>query len=141
MPRLTDLIPAPYRWLAWLAGAVLLIIVIMVIGSRFGGWLSDPFGIGAANRAQDRADARAAPHAKAASDAAAQAAGEQAARELESRTTEQENRNAILNAPNAGDGAGAAGAIGLERLCRRASYRNHPDCAGLRRPDPAPAPR
>ncbi|HYE45713.1 MAG TPA: hypothetical protein VEA44_08055 [Caulobacter sp.] len=62
-------------------------------------------------------------------------------RELGRAALEQETRDAVLSAPDAKTDAGAAGDAGLAGLCRRAAYRDHPRCAGLRGADPAPAAR
>ncbi len=60
----------------------------------------------------------------------------------EARAAEtQENRDAILSTENAGDDAGDAGRVGLERMCRRAINRDDPGCVRLRGQGSAPAPR
>ena len=76
-----------------------------------------------------------------ASSAAVEAVAGYGDREADRQSIEQENHDAILSAPDAGASAGAAGSAGSVGLCKRAIYRDHPRCAGLRRPDTAPASR
>jgi len=135
------LIPPPYNWLAGLVAVLLVAVIIMTMGAKIGAFISDPFGWKASAAAHDKAGNVIGQAGKTASDASMKATGEQARRELGQQATEQEHRDEILKAPNARDGAGAAGDVGLAGLCQRASYRDHPRCAGLRRPDTSPAPR
>lgn len=76
-----------------------------------------------------------------ASTAALEATAGLGEREVARAAEDREHRDEILSQPNARDDAGATGAAGLGELCKRAVYRNHPRCVGLRPPHPAPAPR
>lgn len=134
-------LPPPYNWIAAAVVAVVLLIIILTMGARIGAFLSDPFGWKANAAAHDKAGNVIGQAGKTASDASLKASGEQAQRELGQQATEQEHRDEILKAPNARDGAGAAGDVGLAGLCQRPSYRGHPRCAGLPGPHPASAPR
>lgn len=91
--------------------------------------------------ARQRAGAEVARASDQASRAALEAVAGQGQRETDRQVREQETRDDILSAPDAGASAGAAGDAGLAGLCRRAVYRDHPRCAGLRGPDSAPAAR
>lgn len=73
------------------------------------------------------------------SDAATGAVAELGERNLDRAELGRQNREDILNAPNAGDDAGAAGDAGLRALCLRDSYRDSPRCVRLRAQDTAPA--
>ena len=118
-----------------------LLLVLVVGGLAWNSWQS----AGAAARAREAVRQRAGAEVARASDQASRAALEavagQGQREADRQVLEKETRDDILSAPDAGASAGAAGDAGLAGLCRRAVYRDHPRCAGLRRPDPAPAAR
>ncbi|MBI1406178.1 MAG: hypothetical protein GC145_08645 [Caulobacter sp.] len=73
--------------------------------------------------------------------AASEAVAAMAEREADRKVRELETRDEILATPDAKTSAGAAGHAGLVGLCRRALYRDHPRCAGLRRTDSAAAAR
>lgn len=124
------------------AGPLIALLTLLLLALVAGGlaWNSVR-DAGAAARAREAARQRAGAELAQASDQATRAALEalarQGARETDRQVREQETRDDILSAPDAGASAGAAGDAGLAGLCRRALYRDHPRCAGLRRPDPA----
>lgn len=76
-----------------------------------------------------------------ASQAATEAVAGLGEREADRTEINQENRDAILSAPDAKSDAGAAGAAGLDGVCRRPSYRDTPRCVRLLGPRPASTPR
>jgi hypothetical protein len=106
-----------------IVGLSVLLTVLLVGGLAWNGWRD----AGAQARAREAARQ--------------QAMAGQGQRDMDRQVREQETRDDILSAPDAGASAGAAGDAGLAGLCRRAVYRDHPRCAGLRGPDPAPAAR
>jgi|GEM_PF-3389472 len=124
-----------------IVGLSVLLTVLLVAGLAWNGWRD----AGAQARAREAARQRAGAEMARASDRSARAALEamagQGQRDMDRQVREQETRDDILSAPDAGASAGAAGDAGLAGLCRRAVYRDHPRCAVLRGPDPAPAAR
>lgn len=129
-----------------LAGPLIVVLTGLLLALVVGGLVWSRWqGAGAEARSREAARQRAGAEVARASDQASRAALEavagQALRETDRQVLEQETRNDILSAPDAGASAGAAGDAGLAGLCRRALYRDHPRCAGLRGPDPAPAAR
>lgn len=113
----------------WLAGAAGLAVAGLLAAALMAG--------GAARRsageaAQARAGATISAGRETAAAAATGAVAAKGDRDLARSVETQENRDAILATDNAADGAGAAGDMGLERLCRRALYRDDADCARLR---------
>ena len=124
-----------------IVGLSVLLTMLLVGGLAWNGWRD----AGAQARAREAARQQARAEMARASDRSARAALEamagQGQRDMDRQVREQETRDDILSAPDAGASAGAAGDAGLAGLCRRAVYRDHPRCAGLRGPDPAPAAR
>ncbi|MDB5471310.1 MAG: hypothetical protein JWR84_2870 [Caulobacter sp.] len=120
-----------------IAGLAMLLLMLVAGGLVWNGWRDAGARSQAREAARQRADAAVAEASDQASRAALEAVAAQGARETDRQVHEQETRNDILSAPDAGASAGAAGDAGLAGLCRRAVYRDHPRCAGLRRPDPA----
>ena len=125
------------HWLGSTAFLAVTVALFAILGGA-GRWQAE-------RQARESALARAGVIVGQAGAGAARAATEAVAglgeREAARTETTQENRVAILAATYARDDAGAAGDAGLAGLCRRAVYRDHPRCAGLRRPDPAAAAR
>jgi len=119
-----------------LVGVVGLGLVLALAGWRSG--VEERTGREAARQ---RAAGEVARAGETATGAALNATAEYGERELGRAALEQETRDAVLSAPDAGADAGAAGDAGLAGLCRRAAYLDHPRCAGLRRADPPAAAR
>ncbi|RYG20805.1 MAG: hypothetical protein EON96_00140 [Caulobacteraceae bacterium] len=124
-----------------LLGLAMLSLLAVAVGLLWGGWRE----AGARAQAREAARQRGAAEVTRASDqvsrAALEAMARQGQRETDRQVQELETRNDVLSAPDAGASAGAAGHAGLAGLCRRAVYRDHPRCAGLRGADPAAAAR
>ena len=133
--KLTSLIPAPFRLWAWIAAAVVGVILIIIIGSWLGGFINDPFGWKRVGQAQDRAGNIIGQHGKAASDAAAEAKANFDTRQQGRDELGKVNRDDILSQPDAGADAGDTGRALLRSLCRRDPH--NPRCAGLQRQDSA----
>lgn len=124
------------------AGPLIAVLTLLLLALVAGGLIWNSVrDAGAAARAREAARQRAGAEVAQASDQATRAALEalarQGARETDRQVREQETRDDILSAPDADASAGAAGDAGLAGLCRRALYRDHPRCAGLRPSDPA----
>lgn len=115
--------------------------LLLLAGVVWDGWRDAGRRSQAREAARQRAGAEIARASDGASRAALEAIARQGQRETDRRVQELETRDDILSAPDAGVSAGAAGDAGLAGLCRRAVYRDHPRCAGLRRSDTAATPR
>ncbi|MDO9334921.1 MAG: hypothetical protein Q7T61_00840 [Caulobacter sp.] len=124
-------------WLT-IAAAIACLVVVAVVWGGVARWKADS---AAREAAQARAGVILAEGGEAASSAATEAVAGLGERDVTRTEQAKENRDAILAAPNARDDAGATGAAGRSGLCKRASYRDHPDCAGLRGSHPASTPR
>ncbi len=122
-------------------GLTALSLMLVAAGLLWSGWQGASARTQAREAARQRAGAEVAQASDAASRAALEAVARQGERETDRMVQDMETRDDILSAPDAGASAGAAGDAGLAGLCRRAVYRDHPRCAGLRRPDSAPAAR
>lgn len=122
-------------------GLTLVLTVLLAGGLVWNGWRDAGDQARAREAARQRAGAEIAGAADRASRAALEAMAGQGQRDMDRQVREQETRDDILSAPDAGASAGAAGDAGLAGLCRRAVYRDHPRCAGLRGPDSATAAR
>lgn len=128
------------------AGPLIVLLTVLLLalvagGLVWNGWRDAGAAAAAREAARQRAGAAVAQASDGASRAALEALARQGARETDRQVQELETRDDILSAPDAGASAGAAGDAGLAGLCRRAVYRDHPRCAGLRRPDSAAAAR
>ncbi|WP_271066414.1 hypothetical protein [Caulobacter sp. NIBR1757] len=128
------------------AGPLIVVLTVLLAALVAGGLVWNGWrDAGAQARAREAARQRAGVEIARASDQSSRAALEamagQGQRDMDRQVREQETRDDILSAPDAGASAGAAGDVGLAGLCRRAVYRDHPRCAGLRGTDPAPAAR
>lgn len=120
---------------------VLSLLALVGGGLIWNGWRASGTAAKAREAAGQRAGAILAEASDRTSRAALEAVAGQGQRETDRQILEQETRDDILSAPDAGASAGAAGDAGLAGLCQRAVYRDHPRCAGLHRPNSAPASR
>lgn len=135
--RLAALARLRKNWvgLALILAGVAVLVIVMGVAAR---WKAGNAGRAAAHGGADLAVSQAGDRASAVATEAIAGLGE---RDTVRTTETMENRDAILAAPNARDDAGAAGDVGLASVCRRAAYRDHPRCAGLRSTHPASASR
>lgn len=124
-----------------IVGLTLVLLAVLAGGLIWNGWRDAGAVARAREAARQRAGVEIAQASDRASSAALEALARQGLRETDRQVQDQETRNDILSAPDAGASAGAAGSAGLAGLCRRAVYRDHPRCAGLLGPDSAPAAR
>jgi hypothetical protein len=127
---------AQWKGLALIVGSFVILLIVI------GGWwvLSEP-GRQKAKAAEARGTAIVAKGDSAASAAAAGAVADFGDRQTDRNQLDQENSRDIQNQPGAHD-AIATGVhdAGIRSLCKRAAYRDDPQCVRLRKPGPAAAP-